>query len=157
VLVANLVAGGLAVLPWLPARDAAPLVAANYDLGEQVGWPELVQTVRQAAASLPATTVIVTGNYGEAGALRRARRAGAPLPPVYSGHNGFADWGPPPASATTVLAVGRLPPEVFSGCRTVARLGNRAGLENEENGLPVRVCRHSGAWVTDWARLSHLG
>ena len=157
VLVANLVAGSLAVLPWLPARDAQPLVAVNYDLGEQVGWLELVRTVSQAAAALPATTVIVTANYGEAGALSRARRAGAALPPVYSGHNGFAEWGPPPVSATTVLTVGIARPDVLSACRTVAHLGNRAGIDNEENGQPVRVCRHSGAWAADWERLRRLG
>ena len=157
VLAANLVIGSLAVLPWLPARDAQPLVAVNYDLGEQVGWPELVQTVTQASASLPASTVIVAGNYGEAGALSRARRAGAALPPVYSGHNGFAQWGLPPVSATTVLTVGIVRPDVLSACRTVAHLRNRAGIENEENGQPVRVCRHSGAWAADWERLRHLG
>ena len=109
------------------------------------------------AAPLPATTVIITGNYGEAGALSRARRAGAPLPPVYSGHNGFAAWGPPPASATTVLTAGLTRPDVFRSCRAVARLGNRAGLDNEESGSPVRLCRHFGAWAADWQRLSHLG
>ncbi|NAZ75134.1 hypothetical protein GTQ99_06800 [Kineococcus sp. T13] len=156
-LVLNLVGGALATLPWLPARRAGPLLAVNYDLGEQVGWPEMVDVVASAAADLPATTVVVTANYGEAGALARARRQGVDLPAVHSGHNDFADWGPPPASATTVLLVGLERPDVFSGCRVVARLANDAGLANDEAGAPVSVCTADGDWRRDWPRLRRLG
>lgn len=157
-LAVNLVGGSLAVLPWLPARAAQPLLATNYDLGEQVGWPELVQTVQDAATALPPDTVILTGNYGQAGALARARRAGVDLPPVFSGHNGFWHWGPPPESARTVVLVGVVaPPAILRGCRVVARLGNRAGLDNDEAGRPVSICRHDGTWAQDWAGLQRLG
>ena len=156
-LVLNLAGAAALTLPWLPARNAQPLLAVSYDLGEQVGWPELVRTVEAAAAGLPSTTAVVTANYGEAGALARARREGAALPPVFSGHNAFADWGPPPAAATTVLLVGVERPDVFRDCREVARLRNDAGLDNDEAGRPVSVCSASGDWERDWPRLRHLG
>ncbi|WP_345712572.1 glycosyltransferase family 39 protein, partial [Kineococcus glutinatus] len=154
----NLVGAGLSTLPWLPVRDAGPLLAVNYDLGEQVGWPELVRTVGEVTAGLPAaSTAVITANYGEAGALARARRQGADLPPVFSGHNGFAGWGPPPATTTTVVLVGLERPDVFGGCRLAARLGNAAGLDNDEAGAPVSVCRYDGDRGADWPRLRHLG
>ncbi|NAZ85424.1 glycosyltransferase family 39 protein [Kineococcus indalonis] len=156
-VVLNLVGGALATLPWLPAHRAGPLLEVNHDLGEQVGWPELVDAVLSAAVDLPGTAVVVTANHGEAGALARARRRGADLPPVHSGHNAFADWGPPPASATTVLLVGLQRPDVFTGCRLLARLGNDAGLANDEAGQPVSVCTAGGDWHRDWPRLRHLG
>src|SRR6185437_1312425 len=48
-------------------------VKANGDLREEVGWPELVQTVAKIRDSLPAEERarlgILAGNYGEAGAI----------------------------------------------------------------------------------------
>ena len=41
------------VLPILPARDIGWTYGANQDLGETVGWPELVHTVSTAWRSLP--------------------------------------------------------------------------------------------------------
>src|SRR6266540_1148681 len=46
-----------------------PLQAVNYDLGEQIGWPELSRTVVAAYRSLGRSDAVVVGsNYGEAGA-----------------------------------------------------------------------------------------
>jgi len=68
------------------------------DLAEQIGWPELVRTVAGVYESLPAEdrnrATILTLNYGEAGAIERYGPAlGLPLP--FSGHNSYAEWGPP--------------------------------------------------------------
>ena len=98
--------------PVVPVSSLAstPVVDINYDAGETVGWDAFTATVERGAAPVPAAEraglVVVTSNYGEAGALDRARRRGAALPPVYSGHNAYGLWGPPPGTTSPVLLVG---------------------------------------------------
>ncbi len=167
-LAVHVVVSSIIVLPVLPAAVLAstPVVDVNYDAGETVGWDELVDTVTGVVAGMPeperARAVVLTANYGEAGALDRARRRGADLPPVYSGHNAYGDWGPPPAWATRVVLVGHRGDDgaarVFSGCRVVARLGNAAGVDNDEAGQPVRLCGGlTRPWPALWPAIRHLG
>ncbi len=129
---------------------------------EQIGWPQLVATVQQVVATLPAEerahAIILTGNYGEAGALELL---GKGLPPIYSGHNGFWYWGPPPADRTVVVHVGDWTAAdwspYFTECRTVARIDNGLGIDNQEQGQTISVC--SGLrlpWTVIWPRLRHL-
>ena len=152
-------------LPILPVHWLAtvPLQKLNYDMGEQVGWQDLTRTVAGIYARLPASerarTVILTGNYGEAGALERY---GGPfgLPAVYSGHNNFGLWGPPPASATTVIIVGfgeraRLT-SYFSEFGRAGVISNRAGVDNDEDGLPIWVAHGlKRPWAEMWPDLRH--
>ena len=49
-------------------------------------------------------TVIVSTNYGEAGALELYSK-NYPLPLVYATHNSFHSWGPPSDSVKTYIAV----------------------------------------------------
>ena len=83
-----------------------------------------------------------TGNYGEAGALEWYD-VGAP---VYSGHNGWGDWGPPPDDAGPVVVVGYRSPDVhFTGCQR-GRTGPEVdGADNEEDGSAVWVCERPPA------------
>ncbi|WP_088317931.1 glycosyltransferase family 39 protein [Kineosporia sp. R_H_3] len=167
-LAVHVVVSAVLTLPVLPVRalGAAHVTAVNYDAGETVGWPRLVTTVADAVAALPAAdrarAVVLTENYGEAGALSRARRAGAALPPVHSGHNGYWRWGPPDEGAAPVVAVGFTDDaaltRLLTGCRTVARVDNGVGLDNDEQGAPVRVC--SGPvrpWALVWPDAERLG
>jgi hypothetical protein len=166
--IAAVTAGSLAVialltLPVLPAATLArtAIPDAYAESAEQVGWPELAATVEHVVASLPpearGRTVVVTGNYGEAGALVVLGRN---LPPVFSGHNGLGDLGPPPDDLTTVVLVGFRDVGSWapglSGCRVAAVIGNAVDMPNEENGLPVTVCRMIGSWSELWARYRHL-
>lgn len=103
----------------------------------------------------------MTGNYGEAGALDRARRSGADLPPVYSGHDAYGWWGPP-ASRGQVLLVGYGDDDpgtaLFTGCRLLARVDNGLALDNDEQGASVRLCDGpNGSWRSVWPRVRHLG
>jgi 4-amino-4-deoxy-L-arabinose transferase-like glycosyltransferase len=148
-----------ALLPVLPAQTFAESFypALNEDQLETIGWPRFVDQVRAVADALPAdqrrTAVLVTSNYGEAGALLWY----AGTPPVYSGHNGFGDWGPPPDGPGPVLYVGeQVPgPDVLTGCRRAAPLDT--GVDNEENGNGVWVCAGpTGSWAQAWPRLLHL-
>ena len=104
------------------------------------------------------TRVILTNNYGEAGALELL---GKGLPPVYSGHNGFWYWGPPPADRTVVVHVGDWTAAdwspYFTSCRIVAHIDNGLGIENQEQGQAISVCSGLRApWTAIWPRLRHL-
>lgn len=152
-------------LPLLPPRLLGPsgILAVNKESGEQVGWPRFVATVAHGWREIPAgqrhTAVIVTSNYGEAGAIALyGPRLGLPQP--YSGHMSFADWGPPPETATGPVLVVRqagdpVPPSHFTGCRTVARNDNGVGVDNEEQGALVSLCaRPARPWPVLWPELT---
>ena len=128
-VVLNAVGGAFVGLPVLPAAQAP--VAVVYDHGEQVGWPELADTVARAARATGADLVL-TENYGQAGAVDQARRTGRPMPPVASGHNGYWWWSRPTATPhrghggmERRPAVGELVSRVSSARRGVQRRRRR--------------------------------
>ena len=149
----------LVALPILPARDTGVVVAMNPDVGETIGWPEFVHTVARVAAPLP-HPVIFTDNYGEAGAIDRFGLQYG-LPRAYSGHNAFADWGPPPDTTSPVVVVGFKPAmldERFRDCTIRAHVTNTDGVDNDEHGEPIAVCvGPAQPWSTEWRALKHLG
>jgi hypothetical protein len=162
-LTLNLAVSVFAALPVLPVQSLPPGVAAlNSTFGDSIGWPAYVREMAGAYRSLPAAdqavAVIVTGNYGEAGAIDRYG-PGYSLPAVYSGHNELHRFGPPPDSATVVLLVGYDLTRVagwFADCAELARLDNRVGVDNEEQGNPVLVCRQPHQpWHELWPQLQH--
>jgi 4-amino-4-deoxy-L-arabinose transferase-like glycosyltransferase len=147
-------------LPLLPATDAGPVVAANADVGETIGWPQLVRAVARAYRRAPRRPVIFTSNYGEAGAVDRFGPA-LGLPEAYSGHNAFGTWGPPSDAPAPVVVVGVDRQTVrasFRGCRLVTRVDNGEGIDNDEQGTPVELCASTRQrWSSMWASLRHLG
>jgi hypothetical protein len=151
-------------LPVLPERDlqGSVVIALNSDQGEMVGWPRFVQTVSSAWRQIPADerrhTAIFTANYGEAGAIALLG-SGLHLPHAYSGHNGYSEWGMPPAGDTRVLLVGwdsaADAAPYFERCGTLAVVDNGVGLDNQEQGLPVMLCRTTAPWPALWPHLTH--
>jgi len=144
-----------ALVPVLPAQTFADSFypTFNDDQTETIGWPEYAAQVREVVAGLPNGTVVFTGNYGEAGAFEWYG-VGAP---AYSGHNGWRNWGPPPDGAGPVVVVYfQDPSDLFTGCRRVATLHNKVGIDNEEQGKGVWVCDGPvGGWSARWSDLSH--
>jgi 4-amino-4-deoxy-L-arabinose transferase-like glycosyltransferase len=151
-------------LPVLPAHwlHTVPLQKINYNLGEEIGWPEFTATVAGVWRSLPtderAHAVILTANYGEAGAIDLyGSRLG--LPPAYSGHNNWWWWGRPPDGTTTVITVGMYPiylRHYFGRSSVVATIRNSAGVENDEEGQPVAIARRPLLpWPKLWPLLRH--
>lgn len=143
-----------ALVPVLPVSTYAgsfyPVVDA--DQPETIGWPEYAATVRGVVADLPDGAVVFTANYGEAGAFEWYG-VGAE---VYSGHNGWREWGPPPDSATPVVVVGLDPGDDFTGCERAVTLRNDVGIDNEEQGRTVWVCDGpAGSWSERWPDLVH--
>ena len=77
-------------------------------LGDRLGWRELAVEVSRVYRALPAeeqhNAVIISTNYGEAGALELyGEELG--LPPVFATHNSYHAWGPPPDSVRTYIGV----------------------------------------------------
>jgi hypothetical protein len=158
VLIAILV---LPVLP-PPTLAATPLPEIYPESAEQIGWPELVEVVEKASGTLtPAEldrTVVFATNYGEAGAIELL---GDDVPPVYSGHNGFGDWGPPPEDAIHTIFIGHWQgaalSALFGDCRQHGRVDNGIDLDNQEQGAGVWVCRgRTRPWQELWPNLRHL-
>jgi uncharacterized membrane protein len=147
-----------ALLPVLPAStlDATFYPAMNEDGMETIGWPRVVETVREVLEELPPgqrdSAVVVTSNYGEAGALQWY---GVDVP-VHSGHNAYADWGPPKQAGPVVWVGFRAPdPAAFTDCRRVATLDT--GVDNEEDGNGVWVCAGpADGWDAAWRLVRHL-
>jgi 4-amino-4-deoxy-L-arabinose transferase-like glycosyltransferase len=136
-------------LPVLPARTMldARLYTLDADNVEQIGWPELVETVNGVYQQLPpderAHAQILTANWGEAGAVDFfGERYG--LPHAISGHDTYYLWGPGDPDATTYIAVGfpvgRLAP-YFAAVTPAATITNALDAPNQERGRPVLVCR----------------
>ena len=97
--------------------------------------------------------VVFTQNYGEAGAFEWYG-VGAP---VFSGHNGWRDWGPPFETSVPVVVVGYDDPSAdFTGCYRAATLTTAEEIDNEEEGGPVWVCDGPiGSWAEQWDELAH--
>jgi hypothetical protein len=150
---------GLPLVPVDRLKDT-PVVDLNEDVGETVGWPAFARAVAAAAAPLDGEYVVLTADYGEAGAVDRYGPA-LGLPRAYSGHNGYAAWGPPPEQDLPVVTVG-VPAEDlrrwFAACRVAGRIDNGVGLDNEEQGKPVQVCTGRRApWAELWPEVTRLG
>jgi 4-amino-4-deoxy-L-arabinose transferase-like glycosyltransferase len=149
----------LPILP-LSVLGSTPIPGINMTAADQIGWPVYVKQVDQVADGLGTHegVAILVSNYGEAGAL--ARYGDTRQPAVFSGQNALYTLGPPPASARTAFVVGGMLPRVssyFRSCTIVARLDNGVGVDNEEEGQPIAVCRDRlESWTAIWPALKHL-
>ncbi len=168
VLVADVVIMGAITLPIAPANStwAAHAMKINGDFREELGWPELVQTIAQIRDSLPteehARLGILTGNYGEAGAVNLYGPQYG-LPRAISGVNSFwqRGYGDPPPQ--TLIVVGADLDDLqgeFTSCRLAAHIWNRFGLENEEtrDHPNVFVCHTlRKPWPEFWKTFRYFG
>jgi len=153
-------------LPVIPARDLhrTNIGSLNYDALETVGWPAYVREIAGVYHGLPASeragAALLTTSYAEAGAIDRFGPA-LGLPPAHSGHDGFWYWGPPSAEATTVVAVAFARSDLtpaFASVGLATRLDDHLGVNNDDQGAPVWVCRQPrGSWRTLWPRFRYLG
>ena len=154
------------LLPLVPVGDLhdTSIVKLNYDAGETVGWPTYVHEIAGVYDALPSsarpTTIVLASNYGEAGAVDHYGPADK-LPAVYSGHNAYTYWGPPPASATTAVAVGFDRDQLTPFCGTLrlaADLNNHVDVNDDEQGAPVWVCSDlRRRWTAIWPTLRVFG
>jgi hypothetical protein len=135
----------------------------NQAARDQVGWPVYTRQVAAVFHALPAAdqarTAVITGNYGEAGALARFGPAAGLPAAVYSGQNQLYFYGPPPPGDAVALMVGFDDTTVFgdfASCVPSGTLDNGVGVDNEEQGRTIVVCRGPRApWTTLWPSFQH--
>ncbi|MFY1691824.1 glycosyltransferase family 39 protein [Plantactinospora sp. WMMB782] len=161
----NAVSSAVIALPLVPVGTLGdtPVPGINITAADSVGWPRYVDQVVRAYDALPpadrAAAVVLTANYGEAGALTRL--GAGRLPAIYSGHNELGYYGPPPESATVLVGVGVGEEgelrRYFGTCRLAGRLDNGVGVDNEEQGVPIVLCRDRRlTWAELWPEVRHF-
>ena len=160
-LAIDVVIAGAVALPLAPVNSAWWRFAARVDVvfPEEIGWPELVETVAQVRDRLPASDReglgILAGNYGEVGALNLyGEKYG--LPRAISGVNSSWERGYGNPAPETLIVVG-FPRDFlekrFASCELAGRTWNRYGVANEETveDPNIFVCRGlRGSWEAFW-------
>jgi 4-amino-4-deoxy-L-arabinose transferase-like glycosyltransferase len=138
----------------------------NYDMANEVGWPELVAQVAAVRDALPmedrGRLAVLANNYGEAGALALyGPQYGLPTP--ISSTNTFHLRGYGPFEPETVIVVGgQLDDQLknFETCVVAAQVHIPFGVHNEESddNPNILVCHHlRGRWPDVWARSQVFG
>jgi 4-amino-4-deoxy-L-arabinose transferase-like glycosyltransferase len=167
-LAAGAAFGAALALPLAPVNSSLwDSVREVHDLfTEQIGWQELVETVADIYAALPAEEKpqvgILAGNYGEAGAINLYGPAYG-LPEAISGMNThwLRGYGNPPPQTLIVLGFPRsYATRLFKTCDYAGQITNRYGVENEEtrDHPVIYVCREPlRPWPVLWDNLQSFG
>jgi hypothetical protein len=136
---------GLPVLP-LHTADRLGVLAARSDYKDEVGWPALAHQVELLSHK---ANVVLTLNYGEAGALELF---GHHLPPVATGHVTFRYWRPQ-VNGRGALLVGltRQDARFCRGYRVVARIA--MPVNNEERRRPLAQCTLRSDLASLWPQI----
>jgi Dolichyl-phosphate-mannose-protein mannosyltransferase len=139
-----------AVAPVAPVGAYADMFHdLNDELGEQVGWPELVDQVARVVTVLPADeradVRVVTASYGEAAAIDLYGPArGLPRGTALSAHNSYVDWwadGEPAGAVVFVrYARDRIEPYCNDVLGPVVVVSNPADVPNQVAGTSILVC-----------------
>ncbi len=132
-------------LPVLPLHTAVRhgVIKARGDYQSEIGWPAYVRQVERLAQ---VADVIVTDNYGEAGALELFGRR---LPPVASAQVTMRYWWPR-VTGRRALVVGysRGAATFCTGYRVVAHIS--AANDSDEGGEPIARCTLRGTLAEVW-------
>jgi hypothetical protein len=159
---------GALVLPIAPVNSSLWNVSRELhdNFTEQIGWPELAETVAGIHRALPETekpqTGILAGNYGEAGAINLYGPAYG-LPEAISGVNSYwlRGYGEPPPQTLIVLGFTQAQAEqLFSQCELAGQVTNRYGVENEEttDHPDIFICRGlRQSWSELWPQFRWFG
>ncbi len=163
-IAAIVVAGGLPTLPlatWMlsPERYIAYVNAIGFKaqkaevhhegllpqpMGDQFGWPEMAREVAAIYRSLPpderVRTGIVTGNYGEAGAINFFGPS-LGLPGAYSRHQNHWYWGPPTELYTNLIVLQYSLEDVRDNCKAFEAFPHDSRFGMAEENVPIYLCR----------------
>jgi 4-amino-4-deoxy-L-arabinose transferase-like glycosyltransferase len=157
-----------AYLPMWPVGSAAWnwQMKNNYDMANEVGWPEFVAQVAAVRDTLSpqerSSVAILANNYGEAGALSLYGPK-YNLPTPISSTNSFHDRGYGLYEPETVIVVGgELNDQLlnFESCSVAANVHLPYGVRNEESvdHPEILVCHHlRRPWPVVWSRSQEFG
>jgi hypothetical protein len=135
----------LPVLP-LHTADRLGIIAARSDYQDEVGWHQLASRAQRFARS---ADVVLTLNYGEAGALELFAHH---LPPVASGDVTFRYWRPR-VTGQRALLIGftRKQAGFCHGYQIVGRIA--MPVANAERGQPLARCQLNGSLIRVWPQI----
>lgn len=128
-------------------------------LGDQFGWPELVEQVASIYNAMPAEqrakTAILAGNYGEAGAIDLfGPKYG--LPTALSGHQNYYYWGTRGFTGDTVITIQYGPRYLSEICDSVQEAAlhtSQWGMAEENHA--IYVCHLKQPLATIWEDQKH--
>lgn len=156
-------------LPVAPLNSRWWYVADRLNGGNfrnQIGWPDLAETVAKVRDSLPADerarVGVLAGDEGEAGAINLYGPAYS-LPTAISGMNSnwLRGYGDPPPETVIVLGEHRdFVDRSFESCTLAGRLTNRYGIANASliGWDEVFVCRRlRQPWPEFWKHFQYYG
>jgi Dolichyl-phosphate-mannose-protein mannosyltransferase len=165
-LAVSAAAVGAFVLPLGQVSATNFALRKNGDLREEVGWRDLVGAVAKVRDALSleerANFAIITGNYGETGALDLYGPAYG-LPQVISGTNTawYRGYGNPPPENVIAVGISRKYLERhFSSCTLAGHNGNPYGINNEESREhpDIFVCAAPlNGWAEFWKDFQWFG
>lgn len=137
-------------------RHEGPL---DQRLGDQFGWPELVDEVAHVYQSLPpeecANTAIYAANYGEAGAVNHLGSARG-LPAAICAHQAHSLWTPPVRDYSIYICLGcdEELSRVFESVQIAAVHHHPWGMAEENR--PIYLCRKPKVSIRElWPTLKH--
>ena len=153
---------------WLPVLSIEKMkkfgiADISYDFREMIGWPELVSSVSTAYNSLSKeeqmNTIIITGNYGEAGSINHyGPKFGLPI--AASGIGSYYYWGPGNPDATSAIFIGYSEAylsRLFSEVNVLEIFRNEYGINNEEQGIKIILCRKPNKPISElWSEFKHF-
>jgi 4-amino-4-deoxy-L-arabinose transferase-like glycosyltransferase len=158
----------LLVMPVAPIGSRLWMITSSIhdQFREEIGWPDLARSVADVYQSLPKDeqqrTGILTGNYGEAGALTLYGPA-LGLPRAMGLTNSFWYRGYDPRLPQTVIVTGFDLDEgqkLFASCVVAAKNTNPYGVVNEESRdhPDILVCRDLRMpWSVYWRDFRRFG
>ncbi|MBV9619289.1 MAG: hypothetical protein JO201_08750 [Verrucomicrobia bacterium] len=142
------------------------VIALSDDFAEEIGWPELVETVARVRDSLPENerqqVAILAGNYGEAGAIDLYGPQQG-LPRAISGVNSYwaRGYGDPPPQVLIVIGFSaEFVEHYFDEHQVVAEVRNRYNVANEETTQhrEIYLCRRLKIpWPDFWRGFQRFG
>lgn len=135
------------------------------DFNEEIGWPELVQTIASIRDSLPveerSRLGILAGDSGQAGAINLYGPA-LRLPRAICGMNShwLRGYGDPPPETVIVVGLSReFAQSAFESCQFAGHVSNRFGIENSTiRNTDIFLChRLRQPWPQFWQGFRYYG
>lgn len=167
-LAANIAIVSAFMLPLAPIKSPWWKRASRIqgDFREEIGWPEITETVARIRDSLPekdrARLGVLAANYGEAGAINLYGPSYG-LPRAISGINSFWERGygnPPPETLIVLGFSSTFLERNFSSCELAGHTWNTYSIENEEtrDHPDIYVCRGlRQSWPEFWRDFQYYG